>query len=53
MTFEDLVDPSPKTAFMLTNEAIARAVLETDVKVAAFYPGSPTSEILDALYLLS
>jgi indolepyruvate ferredoxin oxidoreductase alpha subunit len=53
MTFEDLVDPSPKTAFLLSNEAIARAVLESDVKVAAFYPGSPTSEILDALYLLS
>jgi indolepyruvate ferredoxin oxidoreductase alpha subunit len=53
MTFEDLADPSPKTAFMLSNEAIARAVLEADVKVAAFYPGSPTSEILDALYLLS
>jgi len=53
MTFEDLVDTSPKTAFMLSNEAVARAVLEADAKVAAFYPGSPTSEILDTLYLLS
>jgi indolepyruvate ferredoxin oxidoreductase alpha subunit len=53
MTFKDLADPNPKTSFMLTNEAVARAVLESDVKVAAFYPGSPTSEILDALYLLS
>jgi indolepyruvate ferredoxin oxidoreductase alpha subunit len=53
MTFEDLVDPSPKMAFMLSNEAIARAVLEANVKVTAFYPGSPTSEILDTLYLLS
>lgn len=53
MTFEDLVDPDPKKAFLLTNEAIARAVLESDVKVTAFYPGSPTSEILDTCYLLS
>jgi len=53
MTFKDLADPSPKTSFMLTNEAVARAVLESDAKVTAFYPGSPTSEILDALYLLS
>ncbi|TRO60360.1 indolepyruvate ferredoxin oxidoreductase subunit alpha [Candidatus Bathyarchaeota archaeon] len=53
MTFKDLADPSAKTSFMLTNEAVARAVLESDAKVTAFYPGSPTSEILDALYLLS
>ena len=53
MTFKDLADPRPKTSFMLTNEAVARAVLESDAKVTAFYPGSPTSEILDALYLLS
>jgi indolepyruvate ferredoxin oxidoreductase alpha subunit len=53
MTFQDLADPSSKTAFMMSNEAVARAVLEADVKVAAFYPGSPTSEILDSLYLLS
>ncbi|MBN2335723.1 indolepyruvate ferredoxin oxidoreductase subunit alpha [Candidatus Bathyarchaeota archaeon] len=53
MTFSDIVDPSPKTAFLMTNVAIARAALEADVKVAAFYPGSPTSEILDSMYLLS
>jgi indolepyruvate ferredoxin oxidoreductase alpha subunit len=53
MTFTELSDPTAKTSFMLTNEAVARAVLESDVKVTAFYPGSPTSEILDALYLLS
>jgi indolepyruvate ferredoxin oxidoreductase alpha subunit len=53
MTFKDLADPSAKTSFMLANEAVARAVLESDTKVTAFYPGSPTSEILDALYLLS
>jgi indolepyruvate ferredoxin oxidoreductase alpha subunit len=32
---------------MLANEAIVRGALESDVKVVAAYPGSPTSEILD------
>ncbi|MCW4047560.1 MAG: indolepyruvate ferredoxin oxidoreductase subunit alpha [Candidatus Bathyarchaeota archaeon] len=36
-----------KNAFMLGNEAIARGALEADVKVVAFYPGAPTSEVLD------
>jgi len=53
MSFQAIADPEPKTAFLLANEAIARAVLEADVKVAAFYPGSPTSEILDSAYLLA
>lgn len=53
MTFNEIVDPEPKTAFLLTNYAVARAVLESDVKVSAFYPGSPTSEILDSLMELS
>ena len=37
----------------MTNEAIARAAMESDVKVSAFYPGSPTSEILNSMYRLS
>ena len=53
MSFQAIADPEPKTAFLLANEAIARAALEADVKVAAFYPGSPTSEILDSTYLLA
>src|SRR4030042_2064773 len=53
MSYQDLTDPKPKQAVMLCNEAVARAVLESDAKVTAFYPGSPTSEILDTLYLLS
>lgn len=53
MSFQELADPKQKRVFMLCNEAIARAVLESDTKVAAFYPGSPTSEILDTLYLFS
>ena len=51
MSIVDLVNPKEGTYFLLANEAIARAALEADVKVAAFYPGSPTSEILDSLYL--
>ncbi len=35
---------------MLANEAVARALLEEGVAVASFYPGSPTSEILDTMY---
>ncbi|MFW6144834.1 MAG: indolepyruvate ferredoxin oxidoreductase subunit alpha, partial [Candidatus Natronoplasma sp.] len=38
---------------MLGNEAVARSVLESDVKVTAFFPGSPTNEILDTIYQLS
>ena len=53
MSFNDIADPGAKTSFLLTNEAVARAVLESDVKVASFYPGSPTSEILNTLYLLA
>ena len=53
MSFQELADPKQKRVFMLCNEAIARAVLESDTKVTAFYPGSPTSEILDTLYLFS
>jgi indolepyruvate ferredoxin oxidoreductase, alpha subunit len=53
MSYQELADPGAKRAFMLCNEAVARAVLESDAKVTAFYPGSPTSEILDTLYLLS
>jgi indolepyruvate ferredoxin oxidoreductase alpha subunit len=53
LTFSDVADPNSKKVFLLANEAIARAVLEADAKVTAFYPGSPTSEILDTLSLLS
>jgi len=53
LSFNNIADPGAKTSFLLTNEAVARAVLESDVKVASFYPGSPTSEILNTLYLLA
>ena len=38
---------------MMTNEAIARGVIEAGVKVAAGYPGTPSSEIIDTLAPLS
>src|SRR5271157_3378787 len=34
-------------AFLFCNEAIVRGAIEAGVKVVAFYPGSPVSEILD------
>ena len=47
MAFKDVIDPNPKRAYMLTNEAIVRSALEADVKVVSFYPGAPQTEILD------
>lgn len=49
MTLEAILDPEPGVAFMMSNEAIVRAALEAGVQYAAFYPGSPTSEILEAM----
>ncbi len=36
-------------AFLLGNEAIARGLLESGVKVASGYPGTPSSEIIEVL----
>jgi len=47
MVLKDVVTNEQKTVFMLCNEAIVRGALEADVKVVAFYPGAPTSEVLD------
>jgi len=47
MVLKDVLSKEKKTAFMLGNEAIVRGALEADVKVVAFYPGAPTSEVLD------
>jgi len=38
-----------KQELFLGNEAIARGVLEAGVQVAAAYPGTPSSEIVDSL----
>ncbi|MHA1964089.1 MAG: thiamine pyrophosphate-dependent enzyme [Candidatus Thorarchaeota archaeon] len=47
MTVEDVKRTDSGPALMLTNEAIVRGALESNVKIVAFYPGSPVSEILD------
>jgi len=47
MVLENLVLQENKKVFLLCNEAIVRGALEADVKVVAFYPGAPASEILD------
>ena len=47
MVLKDVLAKEKKTAFMLGNEAIVRGAFEADVKVVAFYPGAPTSEVLD------
>jgi len=47
MVLKDVLTRETKSAFMLCNEAIARGAIESDVKVVAFYPGAPASEILD------
>ena len=49
MVLKDVITKENKNAFMLCNEAIVRGALEADVKVVAFYPGAPTSEVLDTL----
>jgi len=47
MTVEDVKRTDNGPALMLANEAVVRGALEANVKIVAFYPGSPTSEILD------
>ncbi|MFX0009230.1 MAG: thiamine pyrophosphate-dependent enzyme [Candidatus Hermodarchaeota archaeon] len=49
----DVVSKDKDQAFLFCNEAIVRGALESDVKVVAFYPGSPVSEILDTFYQIS
>ena len=47
---KDLIEDCPgKRALFLGNEAIARGALEAGVGVAASYPGTPASEILESL----
>ncbi|MBY9004299.1 MAG: indolepyruvate ferredoxin oxidoreductase subunit alpha [Candidatus Lokiarchaeota archaeon] len=49
----DVISEDKGKAFLFCNEAIVRGALEADVKVVAFYPGSPVSEILDTFYQIS
>ncbi|MFX1480694.1 MAG: thiamine pyrophosphate-dependent enzyme [Promethearchaeota archaeon] len=49
----DVISDGKRKAFLFCNEAIVRAALEADVKIVAFYPGSPVSEILDTFFQIS
>ncbi|MFX1294529.1 MAG: thiamine pyrophosphate-dependent enzyme [Promethearchaeota archaeon] len=49
----DVVTEEKEKAFLFCNEAIVRGALESNVKVVAFYPGSPVSEILDTFFRIS
>lgn len=50
---KDVLTTEKSKAFLFCNEAIVRGALESNVKVVAFYPGSPVSEILDIFYEIS
>ncbi len=50
---KDVIARDKEKAFLFCNEAIVRGALEADVKVVAFYPGSPVSEILDTFFEIS
>ncbi len=50
---DDVISQDKQQAFLMCNEAIVRGALEAGVKVVAFYPGSPVSEILDTFYQIS
>lgn len=47
ISFDSVISTEPGKAFLMCNEAIVRGAIEADVKVVSFYPGAPTSEILD------
>ncbi|MCS7139525.1 MAG: indolepyruvate ferredoxin oxidoreductase subunit alpha [Candidatus Nezhaarchaeota archaeon] len=49
MLRELLLDAPGKKVLLLGNEAFARGALEANVQVAAAYPGTPSSEIMEAL----
>ncbi|MFW9896754.1 MAG: thiamine pyrophosphate-dependent enzyme [Candidatus Thorarchaeota archaeon] len=49
----DVISKDKSKAFLFCNEAIVRAALESDVKIVAFYPGSPVSEILDTFFQIA
>ncbi|MBT6751998.1 MAG: indolepyruvate ferredoxin oxidoreductase, partial [Desulfobacula sp.] len=44
-----LIDKNPFDEILMGNQAIVRAMIETNTKVVASYPGSPTPEIATAI----
>ena len=54
MKLSELFENSPgKKGLMSGNEAFARGIIESGVKFAANYPGTPLSEVGDYLKFLS
>ncbi len=53
MTFKIAVDKPGSFALLNGDEAVARGAVEASVKVAAAYPGTPSTEILEALAQVS
>ena len=51
--FKDLIRIEKGKAFLLGNEAIARGAIEGGIGVASAYPGTPSSEIVEALTTIS
>ncbi|MEM4429023.1 MAG: indolepyruvate ferredoxin oxidoreductase subunit alpha [Acidilobaceae archaeon] len=49
MTYEEILAEPGSTVLMLGNAAIARACLEYGIGLASGYPGTPSSEIIEAL----
>lgn len=48
-----LLSPAQSKVLFLGNEAIARGALEAGIAVAAGYPGTPSSEVIEALALVA
>jgi indolepyruvate ferredoxin oxidoreductase, alpha subunit len=44
-----MTEPQADIRFLMGNEAIARGILEAGCTVAAAYPGTPSSEVLESL----
>ncbi|ABM81440.1 indolepyruvate ferredoxin oxidoreductase subunit alpha [Hyperthermus butylicus] len=49
MAYEEVLAPAGSKVLMLGNAAIARGFLEAGVQFAAAYPGTPSTEIVEAL----
>lgn len=47
---KELISSEASTLFLLGNEAIVRAALESGVRFVSAYPGTPSSEIIDRMY---
>jgi indolepyruvate ferredoxin oxidoreductase alpha subunit len=50
---DSLLNPAPWSGLIMGNHALARAMIESGVRVATTYPGSPTPEIAAALTSIS